>query len=121
MTRRDRMNARIFAAISIPAAFAIASCATLSGERIVYVEVGGDNACIVTIGRAAHPLPAQRETLGRRLRSAARGGASALMSPQPALTSPGCWDDVVAMVQAAGFRRIGFFSEEPESGAERVG
>ena len=100
---------------------ALCGCATLSGERIVYVDVGGDNACIVTIGERAYSLPDGSAGLAQRLRALSGPRASALMSPRPALTSPGCWDEAMALVRAAGFRRIGFFSEEPEPSAERVG
>jgi len=102
-------------------ALASGGCATLSGERIVYVEVGGDNVCVVTIAARAFALPGEEAGLARRLRGLAGPQASALMSPRPALTSPGCWDEAVALVQAAGFRRIGFFSEEPEAATERIG
>ncbi len=102
-------------------ALAIGGCATLSGERIVYVDVGGDNRCLVTIGARGYALPDEVAVLARRLRGLAGPRSSALMSPRPALTSPGCWDEAMALVRAAGFRRIGFFSEEPEPGAERIG
>jgi len=114
--RRESHSGKPLAALLAPIALALASCATLSGDRIIYVEVGGDNSCVVTIAERTYPLPAQTRTLSTRLRGLAGLRASALMSPRPALTRPGCWDEAMALVRAAGFRRIGFFSEEPEPG-----
>lgn len=116
-----RSSAALAPALAVASALALASCATLSAERVVYVEVDGDNSCLVTIDGRAHALPAETAALARRLRILAGPRASALMSLRPALTRPGCWDEAVAMVRAAGFPRIGFFGEEPERGAGPVG
>jgi hypothetical protein len=87
------------------------ACATLAGGDIVWIEVAGDNACRIEASGQSFALPAEEPALAAHLRRLARAGDSALMSPRPALTSPGCWDSAMALVRAAGFRRIGYFSE----------
>jgi hypothetical protein len=90
------------------------------GDGLVYVEVSGDNACLVDAAGRQFALPGQSAKLAARLGRLAQRSDSALMSRPPALTRPGCWDEAVALVQAAGFRRIGFFTDEPPDD-ERVG
>lgn len=112
------MRALAFAAAS---GFALLSaCATMAGGDLVYIDVHGDDSCLVEAAGQRFALPEEVEALAARLRMLARRSDSALMSPPPALTRPGCWDEAVALVQAAGFRRIGYFSDEPLED-ERVG
>ena len=111
------MKALAFAAASIILA---AACATVPGDGLVYVEVSGDNACLVEAAGRRFVLPGQAQALAARLARLAQRSDSALMSRPPALARPGCWDQAVVLVQAAGFRRIGFFTDEPPED-ERVG
>ena len=92
---------------------ALPACATVGGGGIAFVNVGGDNACRIETAGREYVLPEEQALLAERLRRIARRSPSALMSPRPTLARPGCWDEAVAMVQAAGFRRIGFYSEDP--------
>lgn len=92
----------------------LAGCATGAGDGggPVWIGVDGDNDCRVDADGEPFALPADEARLAQRLRRLARRGGSAIIGPPPALTSPGCWDQAVAMVRAAGFERIGFFSNE---------
>ena len=85
----------------------------MSGGGIALINVGGDNDCRIEAAGRHYALPADETALAERLRALARRSPSALMSRPPALARPGCWDEAVAMVQAAGFHRIGFYSEDP--------
>lgn len=86
----------------------------MSGNRVVWVGVDGDNDCRIDAAGRTFALPADEARLAERLRRLARRSRSALIGPPPARTSPGCWDSAVALVRAAGFERIGFFSNDPE-------
>ena len=101
------MRARLL----LPLLPALAGCAT---PGLPYIAVGGDNSCIVEAAGARFSLPEEAPALAARLRRLARRSQTALMSERPALARPGCWDEAVAAVQAAGFARIGFYSDEPD-------
>ena len=92
----------------------VAACATPS---LPYIAVAGDNTCIVEAAGVRFSLPRQAPALAERLRRLARRADAALMSERPALARPGCWDEAVALVRAAGFARIGYFSEDPDPSA----
>ena len=92
----------------------VAACATPS---LPFIAVTGDNSCIVEAAGIRFDLPGEAAALAARLRALARRSQTALMSERPALARPGCWDEAVAAVQAAGFRRIGFFTDEPDPAA----
>ena len=97
----------------------LAACATT--PALPYVAVAGDNTCIVTVAGASYALPDQAPALAARLAGLARRSHSALIGPRPALARPGCWDEAVAAVQAAGFRRIGYFADDPAPPGAREG
>jgi predicted small secreted protein len=107
--------------LAAPALSALPGCATVAGAgEAVWIGVDGDNDCRIDADGRAFALPADEARLAERLRRLARRSPSALIGPPPARTSPGCWDRAVDMVRAAGFARIGFFSnEEPDD--ERTG
>ena len=92
-------------------------CATLPEGGLVWIGVDGDNDCRIDAAGEPFALPADAARLAERLRRLARRTSSALIGPPPARTSPGCWDAAVALVRAAGFTRIGFFSNEPADDA----
>jgi hypothetical protein len=115
-----RPPARLGAIVATLMLAALSGCATLPGGGAVWIGVDGDNDCRIDADGRAFALPADEARLADRLRRLARRSPSALIGPPPARTSPGCWDQAVAMVRAAGFARIGFFSnDEPEDA--RVG
>lgn len=105
-------RATLIAALALAA---LCGCATVAGSGgPVWIGVDGDNDCRIDADGRAFALPAEEAGLAERLRRLARRSPSALIGPPPARTSPGCWDQAVAMVQAAGFARIGFFRNEPD-------
>lgn len=83
---------------------------------LVGIEIGGDNACLVDVDGQRFSLPADGARLAARLRRAAGRAEGALLSPRSPVTRPGCWDSVMALTQAAGFARVGYFSESPAEG-----
>jgi len=115
-----RLRPSLSSLILLPALLMLAmlsACATVGGNRVVWVGVDGDNDCRIDAAGEPFALPADEARLAERLRRLARGSRSALIGPPPARTSPGCWDAAVALVRAAGFARIGFFSNEPSDDA----
>ncbi len=105
-----------FTLIAALALAALCGCATVAGTGgPVWIGVDGDNDCRIDADGRAFALPADEARLAERLRRLARRSRSAMIGPPPARTSPGCWDQAVDMVRAAGFARIGFFrNEEPD-------
>ena len=97
--------------MALIASVLLPACAT---PTLAYIAVTGDNACIVEAAGARFALPGQAPAFPAHLRRLARRSDTALMSERPALARPGCWDEAVAAVQAAGFRRIGYFTDDPE-------
>lgn len=109
---------RISPIVPITGYLALAACATtaLDDDRIVFLDIDGDNTCIVTLDERAFALPDAATALARQLQRDARRGASAVIGPRPSRARPGCWDEAVAAVNAARFRRIGFLTDEPDGG-----
>ena len=93
---------------------ALAGCATVPADDLVWIEVAGDNRCAVEAAGRSYALPDDSASLGEALRRLARRSGGALMSPRPVRASPGCWDEAMALVRAANFRRFGYFSTLPE-------
>lgn len=106
VSRQSLTQAMLFFA----AIMTLTACATPS---LPYIAVTGDNSCIVDAAGARFSLPNQAPALAAHLRRLARRSQTALMSERPALARPGCWDEAVAAVRAAGFSRIGFFTDDP--------
>jgi hypothetical protein len=96
------------------------ACTTVSGNGIAFINVSGDNECLIEAAGREYAVPAEQAQLAERLRRLAGRSPTALMGARPALARPGCWDEVVAMVQAAGFRRIGFYSEDPRDDGRTI-
>jgi hypothetical protein len=103
------------AAFLLPLA-ALPGCATVARENLVYIDVGGDNDCVVEAGGRRFALPGGEAGLAAHLHALAAQAGGALMGPRPARTSPGCWDAAIALALHAGFARIGYFSESPAPG-----
>lgn len=99
---------------------ALSGCATVARTDLVYIDVGGDNACVVEAGGRRFVLPSGESGLAAHLHALAAHAGGALMGPRPARASPGCWDAAIGLALRAGFPRIGYFSEIPPP-AEVVG
>ena len=95
---------------------ALSGCATVGRDNLVYIDVGGDNDCLVEAGGRRFALPGGEARLEAHLRRLAAHAGGALMGPRPQRTSPGCWDAAIALALHAGFARIGYFSEAPPRG-----
>lgn len=95
---------------------ALASCATTGRDALVFIDVGGDNACLVEVDGRSYALPGGEAGLAAHLERLAGRGGGALMGPRPARTTAGCWDAAMALALDAGFARIGYLLDGPPGG-----
>lgn len=89
----------------------LAGCATPARDRLVWISLGGSGPCFVDVGKRRFTLPAEEGALGAeagRL-AASRGGALVAASPQG--LSFGCYRSAMAVIDQAGFRKVGFVSD----------
>lgn len=92
-------------------ALLVAGCATPARDRLVWISLGGSGPCTVDLDKSRFTLPADEAALtaeSRRL-AASRGGALVAASPQ-GLSFP-CYRIAMAVLDQAGFRRMGFVSD----------
>ncbi len=96
----------------------LAACTTLTRNDAVFIEVRGDNSCLVDVEGRGFALPAAEAGLAAHLGRLAARTAGVVIGPRPARARPGCWDRAVALALRAGFRRIGYVSDGPPAAGE---
>lgn len=89
------------------------ACATLGRDDLVWIDVGGDNNCVIDVEGRRFVLPGSETGLAAHLGRLADRTGGAVMGPRPARTSPGCWDAAMALARDAGFARLGYVSDAP--------
>ena len=89
----------------------LAGCATPARNRLVWISLGGSGPCTVDLEKRRFTLPAEEGALGAETRrlAASRGGALVAASPQG--LSFGCYRSAMAVIDQAGFRKVGFVSD----------
>ncbi|PWG02900.1 hypothetical protein [Sphingosinicella humi] len=91
----------------------LTACASLTRDDAVFIDVGGDNSCVIEVEGRRFALPSAEARLEAHLRRLAARTAGVVIGPRPARARPGCWDRAVALALRAGFARIGYLSDAP--------
>jgi len=89
----------------------LAGCATPARNRLVWISLGGSGPCTVDVAERRFTLPDDEAVLAdasTRL-AATRGGALVAAAPQG--LSFACYRSAMAVLDRAGFRRIGYVSD----------
>lgn len=89
----------------------IAGCATPARDRLVWISLGGNGPCIVDIGKRRFTLPAEEGALGAETRRLAANRGGALVAASSQGLSFGCYRSAMAVIDQAGFRKVGFVSD----------
>jgi hypothetical protein len=88
-----------------------AGCATPARDRLVWVSLGGSGPCTVDLGKRRFALPAEEPALLAEARRLAEKRGGALLAAAPQGLSFGCYRAAMAVIDQAGFRRVGFVSD----------
>jgi hypothetical protein len=90
-----------------------ASCATPGRTHLVWIDLGGSGSaspCTVSLDRRPFTLPADEAALAARSARLAARYPGALVSGSDGL-SLACYRTAMAVIDRAGFRRVGFVSD----------
>jgi hypothetical protein len=92
-----------------------AGCATSSRTHLVWIDLGGSGPCTVSLDKRPFTLPADEAALAAASARLAARYPGALISGAAGL-SLACYRTSMAVIDRAGFRRVGFVSDfQPES------
>ena len=91
------------------------ACASGSQDDLVWIEVSGDQTCLVQAEGALFTLPGQEMVLKAHLQRLAQQAGGALVGAEPDRTSLACWAAATLATRNVGFRRVGLlaFPEPP--------
>jgi hypothetical protein len=102
----------------LAAALLLAGCATRSRTHLVWIDLGGSGSsapCTVSLDERPFTLPADEAALAAQSARLAARYPGALISGTEGL-SLACYRTSMAVIDRAGFRRVGFVSDfQPES------
>ena len=91
-------------------ALLLAACATPARDRLVWISLGGSGPCIVDLAERRFTLPADDAALTAEARRLAASHAGALVAAAEGLSFP-CYRALMPLIEAAGFRRLGYVSD----------
>jgi hypothetical protein len=99
----------------LTAALLLGGCATRSRNHLVWIDLGGSGPCTVRVDKRPFTLPADEAALAAQSTRLAARYPGALISGSEGL-SLACYRTAMAVIDRAGFRRVGFVSDfQPES------
>jgi hypothetical protein len=94
----------------------LSACASLTREDLVFIDVGGDNSCLIEVEGRRFALPGAEDALASHMSDLAARVGGALMGPKPERTTAGCWETAMTLAVEAGFARIGYLTDAPPYG-----
>lgn len=92
-------------------ALLLAGCATPARDRLAWISLGGSGPCTVDLDKRRFTLPADESALSVESRRVATTHAGALVAASPQGLSFPCYRIAMAVLDQAGFRRMGFVSD----------
>jgi hypothetical protein len=88
-----------------------AGCTAPPRDQLAWISLGGSGPCTVDIGKRRFTLPADEGALSSESRRVAGTRAGALVAASPQGLSFDCYRTAMAVIDRAGFRRMGFVSD----------
>ena len=89
----------------------LVGCVTSPRDRLVWVSLGGSGPCIVQLDERRFTLPPEDGPLEMEARRLAATRRGALIAASAEGLSFGCYRTAMKVIDAAGFRQVGFVSE----------